>query len=571
MQSAAKMFLSLVFLAITAMAQTATNNPQKTPGTISGRVTAGSDPVAGVEVMLKPSGNSPVSDMLQSGPTISATTDSNGWYRLTGVAPGNYRLVAYAPAFVIEGDNDPLSPGKTVNVSEGENIENVNFSITRGGVLTGKVTDPDGRLVIAELVRAYKLDANGKPTSSGIPDFTNMWQTDDRGVYRIFGLDPGRYITAAGTSSEDAMLRMAMGGGVSTYYTRTFYPEAVEEAKAKIIELRSGGEVENVDIKLVSSAKSKTFVAMGRVIEAESGKPVAGVMIGYGAIKEGPGESADSFGFGSSATNSAGEFRLAGLKPNSYQAYVIGLEASENYGDTLRFEVTGSDVSDLEIKMHQGSSISGIAVIEGSSDPKLREKLTKVQISAIPIGNPGEDAGQIGFSIGGAGQIAANGTFKIGGIRPGKVQLMANTFMAEKGFSLLRIEHNGAEVKELQLNAGQGLTGVRLVFAYGTASIAGRIEVRGGELPQNVKLFVVARREGAREDFLGSGRAEVDAHRQFLIEGLAPGNYLLTLEHMQDGVGERLRLPEVMQSIVIAGNGRQDIGPLVLDLSKEEK
>ncbi|MEK7829465.1 MAG: carboxypeptidase regulatory-like domain-containing protein, partial [Acidobacteriota bacterium] len=347
MQSAAKVFLSSVILAITAMAQTATSNPQKVPGTISGRVTAGSDPVAGVEVLLKQAGNQ-VADMLQSGPTTSATTDSDGWYRLTGVAPGSYRLVAYAPAFVIEGDNNPMTPGKTVNLAEGENVENVNFSITRGGVLTGKVTDPDDRPVIAEFVVAYKLNAEGKrENKAAMLDF-NFWQTDDRGVYRIFGLEPGRYIIAAGASSEDAMMKMMGGGG--TYYRQTFHPEAVEESKAKIIELKSGAEVESIDIKLAPTSQSKAFAAAGRVIEAESGKPVAGVMIGYGVTKKGSA----SFGFGNSATNSAGEFRLEGLTPNSYNAYVICLEASENYADSLNFEITGGDVSGLEIKMHQG-------------------------------------------------------------------------------------------------------------------------------------------------------------------------------------------------------------------------
>lgn len=560
MQSAAKVFLISVILTIIAIAQTQATNPQKVPGTISGRITAGSDPAAGVEVVLKRAGNQ-VTDMLQSGPAITATTDSNGWYRLTGIAPGIYRLVAYAPAYVIEGDNNPMTPGKTVNLAEGENVENVSFSITRGGVLTGKVTDPDDHPLIAEFVRAYKLNAEGKRDSSpGLPDF-NFWQTDDRGIYRIYGLEPGRYIIAAGASSEDAIMKM-LGGG--TYYRRTFHPQTVEESQAKIIELRSGAEVESVDIKLAPTSQNKAFAASGRVVEAESGKPVAGVMIGYGVTKVG----SSSFGFGNSATNSVGEFRLEGLTPNSYNAFVVELATDDNYGDPLNFEITDSDVAGLEIKMHQGSSISGVAVIEAATDPKLLEKLAKVQIYARLM-----EAEQQTFLSGGGGtgQITANGTFKIGGIKPGKIQLIANTFMAEKGFSLLRIEHNGVQVKELQLSAGDRLTGVRLVFAYGTASIAGRVEVRGGTLPPNVKLAVMARREGAGENAFGAGNAEVDARGQFLIEGLSAGTYRLVLSDAYYSPNTaRTKLPKVEQVVSVTGSGRQEI-VLVLDLSKEEK
>lgn len=564
MKSAATFLLLVLFFAATinVAAQTASNNPPKTPGSIAGRITVGNDPAPGVEVILKQSGNSPVADFLQSGPSVTATTDSNGWYRLSGIAPGSYRIVAYAPAFVIEGESNPLQLGKTVNLAEAENIENVDFSLTRGGVLTGKVTDPDDRPVIAETVRAYKLGADGKRNSAGIPDFS-AWQTDDRGVYRIFGLDPGRYIIAAGASSEDAVLRMGAGAG-GAYYRRTFHPQAVEEAQAKIIEVRAGGEVENVDIKLAPSSKNKTFAATGRVIEAETGKPVAGVMIGCGVTKKGSA----SFGFGGSATNSAGEFRLEGLTPNSYNAYVIGIEASENYGETLDFEITDSDVSGLEIKMRQGASISGIAVIEGATDPKLREKLMKVSIYAFPVGGGGTFVASNLF--GGTGQISADGSFKIGGIHPGKVQLMANTFMAEKGFSLARVENNGVVVKDLEVNAGDRLTGIRLVFAYGTASIAGRVEIQGGTLPPGFKLMVRAQREGVSEDLFGAGNAEVDARGQFLIEGLAAGAYKLKLLSGSFGPGDRVKLPSVEQTVSVAGNGRQEV-VLVLDLSKEEK
>lgn len=543
-------------LSISAFSQIPTQN--KAPGTIAGRVTVGDQPVQGVEVMIRPGGNNMLNDMLQSAPATTATTDANGWYRLANVAPGSYRISAYAPSYVIEGDRNPFTPGKTVNLAEGENIDNVNFSLTRGGVVTGQVTDPDGRPVIAEAVRAYKLDENGKRQKSAINPF-NQWQTDDRGIYRIYGLEAGKYLIAAGPSSEEATLNF--GGGGATYKL-TFHPDNAEESKAKIIEISPGSEAENVDIRLERASKSKGYVASGRVIEAESGKPVAGVMIGYGVTKSG----AASFGFGNSATNSQGEFRLEGLTPNSYQAFVMGIEQTENYGEPITFEIGDGDVAGLEIRMSRGASISGMAVIEGSNDPKLYEKLAKAQIMARPVESGGQ--GIVSNIFGGTGQIGANGSFKIGGIRPGKVRLMANLFMAEKGFALLRVEQNGVEVKEIQLNAGDRLTGVRMVFTYGSASIAGRVEIRGGILPPNTRLNVSAVREGAARNDFGASMAEVDSRGQFLIEGLSQGTYKLTLSEMRF-TAEPSKLPRVEQVVSVANSGRQET-VLVLDLSKKE-
>ncbi|MGE0885673.1 MAG: collagen binding domain-containing protein [Blastocatellales bacterium] len=548
--------IAVPVLSISAFSQIPTQS--KAPGTIAGRVTVGDQPVQGVEVMIRPGGNNMVNDMLQSAPATTAITDANGWYRLTNVAPGSYRISAYAPAFVIEGEKNPFTPGKTVNLAEGENIDNVNFSMTRGGVVTGQVTDPDGRPVIAETVRAYKLDENGKRQTSRLPDFSR-WQTDDRGVYRIYGLESGRYLIAAGPSSEEVSLNF---GGSGATYKLTYHPDAAEESKAKIIEISPGSEAENVDIRLERASKSKGYVATGRVIEAESGKPVAGVMIGYGVTKTG----AASFGFGNAATNSQGEFRLEGLTPNSYQAFVVGLDQTENYAEPLAFEVGEGDVTGLEIRMNRGASISGMAVIEGSNDPKLYEKLAKAQIMALPLESGGQR--MVSNIFGGTGQIGANGSFKLGGVAPGKVRLMANLFMAEKGFALLRVEHNGVEVKEIQLNAGDRLTGVRMVFTYGSASIAGRVEIRGGILPPNTRLSVSAVREGAARNDFGTSMAEVDSRGQFLIEGLSQGTYKLTLGELRY-TAEPSKLPKVEQVVSVANSGRQET-VLVLDLSKKE-
>ncbi|MEP7273112.1 MAG: carboxypeptidase-like regulatory domain-containing protein [Acidobacteriota bacterium] len=562
MRSAAKLYLSILVLLIgtsNAAPQTAPTSPPKTPGTIAGRVSADGQPVAGVEVLLKPGGTPSGMDFLQSSLAATAITDSEGWYRFANVAPGSYRVVAYAPAHVIEGDNNPISPGKPVNVLEGEAVENVDFSITRGGVLTGKVTASNDRPVIAEFVRAHRLNNAGKSTSTGIPDF-NVWQTDDRGVYRIFGLEPGRYIVGAGASPEDAVMRIATGGGSRAHYRRTFSPEAVEEAQARIIEVSPGVEVENIDIKLVSAAESRTFTATGRVIEAESGKSVAGLMITYTATRAGSG----SFGMGTSATNSQGEFRWEGLKPNSYRASVLGLEASENYGEPIEFEISGSDVTGLEITMRRGVSISGVAVIEGSTDPKLREKLGNVRIFALPQ----EARGPLGMSIV-VGQVNPNGTFKIGGVHPGNIRLSAETSLADKALSLLRVEHEGGEVRELHLSAGEATTGVRLVFAYGTASIAGNVEVRGGKLPPNVRLMVIALRGGGGEGTFDSRTAEVDARGQFLLEGLSQGNYRLSVGPLYFSAPET-KLPKNEQTVTVVGNSRQEV-TLVLDFSRKEE
>lgn len=534
-------------------AQTPSTNVSKTPGTVTGRVTVGSQPAQGVEVMIRPIPSTPIMDVLQFAPAVTTTTDAEGRYRLTSLAPGNYRLSVYAPAYVTDRQTDPYFSGITVNVREGETVENLDVSLTLGGVLTGKVTDPDDRPVIGERISVSKLQADGKTASPGLNDIISIFQTDDRGIYRIFGLEPGRYLIAAG-SAEVGMVRT---GPSDTYYRKTFYPSAVDEKEAKPLAIKSGDVLENINIKLARASAGKTFSAKGRVIEVETGNAVPGVIIGYTSSRQGTAS-----GVSNSATNSLGEFVIDGLTPNTYRLYSISLLANENYGEQVQFEISDSNVEGLELKMLRGMSISGVAVIEGSDDPRLREKLTKVQLLALPAEDSRSDSS---FSLPKTASISESGAFRIPGVPPGIVRLAANTMMVQ-GISLVRIEHNGAEVNELQVNARQQVTGVRLVFVAANGSISGRVEVRDGTLPPNVQLSVMATRQGTKVPDFGIGMVNVDPRGQFLIENLTPGTYKLVVYPRGTTAGVP-DFPRTEQTVVVADHTRYEV-TVVVDLRK---
>lgn len=529
----------------------------KAPATIAGRITLDSNGVPGVQVMLKPragAGAFSISIGSEQAPALSATTDVEGRYRLIDVPPGSYRVSAFAPVYAIEGESNSFTPGKMLNVAEGENVENLDFSLARGGVITGKVTDEKDRPVIAAPVSAYKLDSDGKRQQLGFPNFVG-WETDDRGVYRIFGLESSRYLVAAGISYNDRLMSLSgSGGGV---HRRTFHPDAVEEEQARIVEVKGGEEAANIDIKIAPPVKG--YAVAGRVVEADTDKPVPGVTVNYISA----GQGINIGGVSIAVTNSLGEFRFENVPPNSYRAYIIDTQGGiPTFGDLITFDVVAGNVSGLEIRMQRGTTISGVVAIEGSNDPALRAKLAQMSLIA-----PGR--GMIFMGPGGNGTISPNGTFKLSGVKPGKTRITMLP-IGMKGFSLLRIEHNGVEVKEFNVNEGDQITGVRLVFVYGNSGnsvIAGRVEVKGGALPPGARLEVNVWRQG--EVVIGqqniSISAEVDGRGQFVIEGLSQGIYklVLTCENI-------FNLLRVEQMVTIAGEGRHEV-TLVVDLTPKER
>src|SRR5258708_7944986 len=139
----------LLILCTPLYTQSQTVPAKKGPtSSISGKVTLKAKGAPGIIVVLR----SPDSRGLQT-PSYKGTTDQDGNYRITNVPPGNYQVVPVAPAFVVSGLGGPgRLEGKSLIITEGENIDDVDFTMIRGGVITGKATDSEGQPLIEEQI-----------------------------------------------------------------------------------------------------------------------------------------------------------------------------------------------------------------------------------------------------------------------------------------------------------------------------------------------------------------------------------------------------------------------------------
>lgn len=154
-------FLLLLVLEVASFAQVPVAN--KANANVAGRIIVEGQPALGVQVVLKKREGLDLGSGPTQSPAVTATTNADGRYQITNLAAGVYRISVYAPAYVIEGESRlSYEYGKTVSVVEGDEIENLDFSLIPGGVITGKVTDEYGKPVIAEGVGAFRLDQQGK-------------------------------------------------------------------------------------------------------------------------------------------------------------------------------------------------------------------------------------------------------------------------------------------------------------------------------------------------------------------------------------------------------------------------
>ena len=203
-----------------------------------------------------------------------------------------------------------------------------------------------------------------------------MYTTDDRGVYRIYGLPAGRYKVSVGADASRGYV-----GGVNGYFQSTYHPDATDPTRATIIDLAEGGEATNVDIRV--GRYEETYSIAGRVVDSETGVPIAGARIGLMISRGGQASTVATFG---NPTEADGKFRLQGFTPGRYSVYVAADSGdTEFYSDPVPFDVVDKNVSGLEIRAIHGLSISGRSSPRTCQLKDLLQQLPGLEVSAMTL------------------------------------------------------------------------------------------------------------------------------------------------------------------------------------------
>ena len=547
------LLLVIVLLATPAICLAQTPAKEAT-ASIAGHVTTSGKAAAGLTVIATLRNS-----FFDSKTVAKTTTDEDGNYKLTGLPAGNLTILPLAKAYVVANAGAYKEPGQSVNVSEGETITKIDFALVRGGVVTGRITDAEGHPLISEKVSIVTKDSSLGPGQMYMLGETKN-QTDDRGIYRVYGLGPGSYKVSVGQASAGGGAASVMGMGGSQYL-KTYFPGVEDETKATIIEIKEGSEVKNVDI--IVNKPGSGFAVSGRVVDAESGAPVANVYIGHSVLDQ-SGQQVGGMNFTGNQSDANGKFRLEGLRPGRYSAYTFDAgQNNSNYSEPVTFEVADGDVTGIEIKVRRGATINGIAVVENNSDPAVAALLQTVNLYAY--------VEQKGSAVPSYGQssIAADGSFHMAGLAPGKARLGIQGFPAPpKGLTLVRTEVDGLDQKEgIEIAEGGQINGVRLLFAYGTGAVRGDVKLEGGELPSGMSLQVVVRSaDGDARRF--HRQAEVDARLHFVVENIPPGNYELVVLGAKPMNDPKSGPPvEFLKQKVTVANGTEVKVNLVVDLA----
>ena len=97
------------------------------------------------------------------------------------------------------GQKRPGGQGTPIRLTDGQQLS-LKIQMVRGGVITGTIYGEDG-----EPQRNIQVRGLRQMMSNGVRRWlqSGYASTDDRGVYRLFGLQPGDYIVSATPSASE--------------------------------------------------------------------------------------------------------------------------------------------------------------------------------------------------------------------------------------------------------------------------------------------------------------------------------------------------------------------------------
>ena len=539
----------------TARADAAAASAEPRGGTITVRV-LGEDnqPVANAVVTAQRLGASSSIANDNSG----ATT---GRYVLSNLDPGVYSLSVYAPGFVPDYDpnTDPAErdlyrPGDTAS-----------FRLVKGGVITGRVLDPEGEPAVGASVAVVRVrDAAGRPAAGGVQAFYLRWRADDRGIYRVFGLPAGSYVVRAGGRGQ-----MTFGSRPSAYDNDapTYYPSTTRDGAVEV-QVQAGQEVTDIDVRHRGErGHSISGTVVGAFGTSEYGSTGAGV-----SLRRANSTETESFAFviGTGETRS---FVMDGIADGDYELTAASGGESEKAVGTasapLRVAVRGADVGGLRLALAPLATVAGRVAFEPlAAGEAARPECKGVRAPATyetmvsATRDAGTGATATPYSNTAAHVPDERGDFTLRNVMPGRYRLglrltddnlFARSFTQAPAAASQPAAANAARASVIDLarnglsvGAGERLAGVTVTVAQGAASLRGRLAAADdAEQPAGTwRVHLVPAEPERAEDVLRYAETLARPDGSFSFRNLAPGRYHLTARAVSEA---ELRRPATQQ------------------------
>ncbi len=443
----------------------------------------------------------------RTGSPLVLATDEEGGFQATNLRPSAYTLTAVAPGYVSAPDD--LSGQAVYRVGDF-----VTLRMVKGGVITGRVLNTNGEPLTAAQVRAIRVDADGGQPARDAA-LSRASRTDDRGVYRLYGLESGSYLVAVAGNSPSVRGRER---------ANIFYPSA-SLANALPVEVSAGQESSGIDIRF---REERGYTISGRVagVATLRARPGAGLVITLTHTATGvPIVSAPI-----AARDGSGDFAFDAVLDGDYE--ITARDGSHGASLPRRVAVRGADVRGVGLTLLPFGSVAGRVVLEAAPGVEggrcLDKRRALLEETVIMAHAQNAQAYKPGTSA--SSTPDGEGKFIIGNLSAG--EYFVTTRLPTRNWYVRSATLSGAAASSpfsLTIRQDSQVEGFTVTLAAGAASLRGRV-VPGSEgvtLPPHLRVYLLPLEQEWAEDSLRYAEAAVESEGEFGFDNLAPGRYLV--------------------------------------------
>jgi hypothetical protein len=470
-------------------------------------------PSASIEGMVsKEPGSQPMKKVVvqviaedqNGGSNYTATTDSDGHFRIEKVDGGRYRIYLEKTGFVEVNSRGQKSQGRSLSIRDGEEIKNLLLRLLPTAVISGRLVDEDGDPMAGATVFVQKK----KPGKRAKLETAGAERTNDLGEYRFHSLFPGQYLIVAMPPPDFHDYERlhekspAEASQPDMRYLTTYYPGTHDAAQASAVTLRPGDEMP-VNLTLVPG---RTYRVRGMV---------TGIPAGQKTVVELTSRSSQAI-LQSNEAGADGQFEVRGVPPGSYVAKASIDDAAAVLTARQDVTVVAADVDGIKLVPMKSFTVSGRLRLDAST-PTITTHYT-VNLRLVDA----SDASGFFMSPDTFGQNATvdrQGNFQWTNVNPGTYSVQ---LYGDDRDSYLK----SVTLGERNSDAGFALSGpaaLDLVVSPKGARVEGVVLDHDQPVADATVVFVPEEKFRKIHERFGVGAT--DQHGHFTVRGLSPGTY----------------------------------------------
>ena len=478
-------------------------------------------------------------------------TDGRGRYVIQRLVPGEYRVEAFKRGYITPTPGQDRSAidsllastpsgGRVVNVGRGQTVDSPDLILGRGASISGTIIDEFGEPMQDVPVFALQLRAMGGETRAlRVSAEGTLGRTDDRGRYRLYGLQPGAYVVQA--TAGDVL-------SASSGYTSLFYPGTPSIDLATSTKLDIDQAVSGIDLALSPQPVRRI---RGTLIDPGGNVPERGDVTltargRSGGIRTEPMRT---------STDADGTFTFNNVAPGNYIVQASALARAESRAPVAYSQqfaetpvtIGGDDPAPLRLKLSRGATLAGHVLYEGITEPFPPYK----GIQLIPVPAMVEHDALLTVNSSGFALLSDN-TFEYRGV-------FGPSFLTvrplNENWYVKSITHGGRELVDSAFDFGDSETfqDIEIVVSGAGAGVRGRvIDDRAAAVRDyTVALFPADRSKWTiNSRWLKRARA-TRGDGTFRVTGLVPGDYWVIAIDRLDGsdIAGELQNPDVLDAL----------------------